>query len=439
MSDAQKRDPAGRSPLLFIFLTVFIDLLGFGIVIPLLPIYSIAYQASEAELGLLFACFSGMQFLFAPMWGRLSDRIGRKPVLVGGLIGTALAYLAFGFSDEVARTLFGADCSPREVLYVLFASRMLAGFFGANISTANAYIADVTTAENRTKGLGLVGAAFGLGFTLGPAMGGELAKYSLHAPGVAAAGLSLAAALFGWWKLPEPARRSGSRAYGGEQLRRAIQDSRIGGVLLLAFLFVTAFAGFEAMFILFGLANFPEKFGMTTAIAQATLEQKMAAAPYAGRYLFVVGMISAAIQGGLIRRIAPRFGETRLIIAGPVLLGIGLAIVGFAPSFAWVIVGCVVMPMGFGLSNPSVSSLLSRAAPEEEQGAFLGIQQSVSSLARMVGPLLAGLVFTWQGSRAPFFVSAGVLGVAAALGLYYHRRHGASFDLKRAGGAQPAS
>lgn len=430
MANAAKRDAGGRSPLLFIFLTVFIDLLGFGIVIPLLPIYSTAYEASETELGVLFACFSGMQFLFAPMWGRLSDRIGRKPVLVGGLIGTALAYLAFGYSDEVARFLFGAEAAPRQVLYVLFASRMLAGFFGANISTANAYIADVTTPENRTKGLGLIGAAFGLGFTLGPALGGELARYSIHAPGLAAAGLSLAAALFGWLKLPEPVRRGGSRAYGGEQLRHALADTRIGGVLLLSFLFVTAFAGFESMFILFGLANFPSYFGMETAIEQATMAQKMAAAPYAGRYLFVVGIISAIIQGGLIRRIAPRFGETRLVVAGPALLGLGLAIVGLAPSFAWVIVGCVVMPFGFGLSNPSVSSLLSRAAPVEEQGAFLGLQQSVASLARMVGPMLAGLVFSLQGSRAPFVVSALVLVLGALVGLWYHRTHAASFAMR---------
>ncbi len=428
--------PAGRSPLLFIFLTVFIDLLGFGIVIPLLPIYSTAYEASETELGLLFACFSGMQFLFAPMWGRLSDRIGRRPVLIGGLVGTALAYLAFAYSDALAnafsQAVSGEDASPRQILFMLFASRMLAGFFGANVSTANAYIADVTTAENRTKGLGLVGAAFGLGFTLGPALGGELTRHSIHAPGLAAAGLSLAAALFGYFKLPEPVRHSSSRAYGGDQLRKAVAEPRIGGVLVLAFLFVMAFAGFESMFILFGLANFPAKFGMDTAIESASLAQKMAAAPYAGRYLFVVGMISAVIQGGLIRRIAPKLGETRLVFIGPTLLGLGLAIVGLAPTFTWVIVGCVVMPFGFGLSNPSVSSLLSRAAPVDQQGAFLGMQQSVASLARVVGPLVAGWVMSQQGSRAPFLVSAGVLALGALIGLWYHRSFAATFERSKA-------
>lgn len=432
MPEASPRAPDGRSPLLFIFLTVFIDLLGFGIVIPLLPIYSSAYEASETELGLLFACFSGMQFLFAPMWGRLSDRIGRRPVLIGGLVGTALAYLVFGYCDAVAELLAQAvgsgPASPRFVLYVLFASRLMAGFFGANVSTANAYIADVTTAENRTKGLGLIGAAFGLGFTLGPALGGELARYSLHGPGLAAAALSIAAATFGYFKLPEPVRRGGgTRVYRLEQVRHALGDGRIGGVLLLAFLFITAFAGFESMFILFGLANFPEMFGMQAAIEHATLEQKMAAAPYAGRYLFVVGIISAVIQGGLIRRIAPRFGETRLIVVGPLLLGLGLAMVGAAPSFAWVILGCVVMPFGFGLNNPSVGSLLSRASPNDQQGAYLGLQQSVASLARMVGPVLAGAFFGLYGSRSPFFVSAGILLIAGMIGWRYHRKYAASF------------
>lgn len=428
--------PAGRSPLLFIFLTVFIDLLGFGIVIPLLPIYSTAYEASETEIGLLFASFSAMQFLFAPMWGRLSDRIGRRPVLIGGLLGTALAYLAFAYSDELANAVMqaasGADATPRQILAVLFATRMLAGFFGANVSTANAYIADVTTAENRTKGLGLVGAAFGLGFTLGPALGGELTRHSIHAPGLAAAGLSLAAAIFGYFKLPEPARHSASRVYGGNQLRKAIADPRIGGVLVLAFLFVTAFAGFESMFILFGLANFPAKFGMDTTIESATLAQKMAAAPYAGRYLFVVGVISAVIQGGLIRRIAKKVGETRLVIVGPLLLGLGLAIVGLAPTFTWVIIGCIVMPFGFGLSTPSVSSLLSRASPAAEQGAYLGIHQSVMSLARVVGPPLGGALFAAFGSRSPFLASAGVLAVGALIGLWYHRNFAATFERSKA-------
>src|SRR5689334_16445878 len=230
---------AGRSPLLFIFLTVFIDLLGFGIVLPHLPVYSKAYGADELTLGLLFSCFSGMQFLCAPMWGRLSDRIGRRPVLIGGLVGTAASYALFAFASS---------------LPLLFASRLLAGFFGANISTAQAYIADVTPPEHRAKSMGLIGAAFGLGFTLGPLFGGELTSLSPMAPGFFACGLSLCAALFGALRLPEPARHGGSRVFHVKQLERALGEPRISTLMLLTFLSVVAFGSFEAMFTRFGLA-----------------------------------------------------------------------------------------------------------------------------------------------------------------------------------------
>jgi MFS family permease len=437
---AEPRPPsAGRSPLVFIFLTVFIDLLGFGIVIPLLPIYSKAYGASETELGLLFGCFSGMQFLFAPMWGRISDRVGRKPVLVWGLVGTALSYLVFGFSDEVAAGLVKLWPSEppsvdRVTLGVLFASRSLAGFFGANVSTASAFIADVTTPENRAKGMGLVGAAFGLGFTIGPALGGELSQVSIEAPGIVAAGLSLAAAAFGAALLVEPRRgpHKSTRLYGLDQVRGAWADSRIGGALAMSFLAVFAFSAFESMFILFGLAKFPTYFGMERAVEHATRDETFAAARYAGRYLFVVGMISAFIQGGLIRRLVPRFGETRLAVAGPLLLALGLAVVGSAQSFAFVIAGCVLLPCGFGLNNPSVGSLISRSAPVDQQGAYLGLQQSLASLARMLGPALAGLVFDALGPRSPFFASAFVLLGATLLAWWYHERHGAHFARPRA-------
>src|SRR5688572_1222722 len=178
-----------------------------------------------------------MQLVFAPMWGRLSDRIGRRPVLIGGLVGTAASYALFGLADS---------------LVLLFASRLLAGFFGANISTAQAYIADVTTPQNRAKGMGLIGAAFGLGFTLGPLFGGELTRIAPGAPGFFAAGLSLCAAIFGYFRLPEPVRTvQGSRVFHATQIRRAFGDPRISTLMLLTFLSVVAFGSFEAMFTRF--------------------------------------------------------------------------------------------------------------------------------------------------------------------------------------------
>ena len=406
--------PGGRSPLLFIFLTVFIDLLGFGIVLPLLPVYSLIYHASKAEVGLLFGTFSAMQFLFAPMWGRLSDRIGRRPVLIGGLVGTALSYCVFGLSHSMV---------------MLFVSRACAGFFGANISTAQAYIADVTTPENRAKGMGLVGAAFGLGFTFGPLLGGELTKVSVAAPGFAAAALSLSAALFGFFKLPEPVRkdRVASRIFGIVQIVRACSDARIGTLLLMSFLFITAFASFESMFTLFGILEFPAAFHMPAGIVDPSLEDVLRAAPWAGRYLCGIGIISAVIQGGLIRRLVPRFGETTLAMVGPFLLALSFLIVGLASSWLVVILGCLLMPFGFGISNPSLYGLISRASPQNEQGAYMGLNQSVASLARVAGPVIAGWLFQDYGARTPFFAAAGFLLLSTAIAFRYRLRFAASF------------
>lgn len=408
-------EPSGHGPLLAVFLTVFIDLLGFGIVIPLLPIYSKAFGASEMSLGLLFASFSAMQFVFAPFWGRVSDRFGRRPVLVGGLLGTAASYVLFGLARSMP---------------MLFVARMLAGFFGANVATAQAYIADVSSPRERAKGMGMIGAAFGLGFTFGPLVGGELVAVSMSAPGFLAAALSLTAAVFGFVRLPEPARHrdESARLFGFETLRAAWTTRRIGVVLLLYFLAILSFSGFESMFIRFGLAKFPDVFGVTQSIERAGMDEVLAAAPIAGRYMFFIGLMAAAIQGGLIRRLVPRFGETKLIVAGPFLLGVAFCIIGLAPSWGLVIVGCGIMPFGFGINNPALTSLLSRAAPHERQGAFLGLNQSLGSLARVAGPLSAGFVFERAGPEGPFLNAAAILLVATLVAVIYQGRFGKSFE-----------
>ena len=397
-----------------VFLTVFIDLLGFGIVIPLLPIYSELYGASELTLGLLFSSFSFMQLIFAPFWGRLSDHIGRRPVLVGGLIGTAASYVLFGLADS---------------LPLLFASRLLAGFFGANVPTAQAYVADVTTPAQRAKGMGMIGAAFGLGFTFGPLIGGELVRFSMHAPGFFAAGLSLTAAIVGWTRMVEPPRRPkhSSRIFGFETLSDALSQPRVGQVILLYFLGILAFSGFESMFIRYGIVRFPAQFGMPEGLSVVGMKEVLAAAPIAGRYMFFIGLFAALVQGGLIRRLVPRFGETKLIVAGPFLLGLALLVIGAAGSWNAVLLGCALMPLGFGINNPSLNGLLSRAVPPERQGAFLGLNQSMASLARVLGPLLAGAIFEWGSPSSPFFASAAILAVATSVALGNHRRHAAEF------------
>lgn len=409
----------GRSPLLFIFLTVFIDLLGFGIVIPLMPTYSKWFGASGFTLALMQSSFSAMQFFFAPMWGRLSDRIGRRPVLIGGLIGTSLSYVVFANASS---------------LTMLFASRLLAGFCAANLSAAQAYIADVTEEKDRAKGMGMIGAAFGLGFTFGPLLGvmtsrshdGAQSLPSL--PGYLAAGLSLAAALFGYLKLPEPAvRRTGMRLFQLGELKKALANGRTGILIVLNFLNLFAFSCFEAMFILFGLARFPAKFGLDVAIENASLSQVIEAGRYAGKYMFAIGILSALVQGGFIRRLVPKYGEARLIVVGPFILAIALATVGFATNWWVVIGGCFLMPFGFGLSNPSVPGLLSRAAPADRQGSYLGMCQSAGSLARATAPACAGIVFDQVGPNAPFLMAAAVLVGTTLLANGYRSRFGASF------------
>jgi predicted MFS family arabinose efflux permease len=320
---------------------------------------------------------------------------------------------------------------------MLFVSRLLAGFFGANISTAQAYIADVTTHENRAKGMALIGVAFGLGFTVGPWMGGELSRISPGAPGFLAAALSLSAAVFGYFKLPEPPRerRAGSRIFRFEQARNVIRNPRIGIVILLSFAFIFSFSSFESMFLVFGLREFPAAFHMTGSVEKASFDQVIAAAPIAGRYMGLIGILSAIVQGGLIRRLVPRFGETTLAIAGPAFLALSFVIFALATSWTVVIVACAILPLGFGLNNPALQSLVSRASPEHEQGAYLGINQSMLSLARTTGPLCAGIAFDSMGARSPFLVGAALLFLCAVLAVYYRARYGASFAHEPAGSA----
>lgn len=397
-----------RAGLSGVFLTVFIDLLGFGIIIPLLPVYSKAFGADELTLGLLFGSYSGMQMLFAPFWGSLSDRFGRRPILVGGLLGTALSYVAFARADSLA---------------MMFAARAAAGFFGATVSTAQAYIADVTTPERRAKGMGVIGAAFGLGFTFGPLFGGELSRLSMQAPGYVAAGFSLIAAAAGALTIVEPdARAKRRRPTPGDALR-ALTAPVLGRYYLLSFLAMFAFSAFETMFTRYGLALFPGVFGLDSGDAQATADDLLGAAPIAGRYLFGIGVLSAIVQGGLVGRIAKRYGEARMIVAGPMILGGAFLVIAAAPfaPFAeigrwWVaVLGCFVMPFGFGINNPALSSLVSRLSPPDEQGAALGLQQSLASLARLSAPPCAGILFAHLGAPSPFASAAALLFLAAVL------------------------
>ena len=391
MTTPPAEERSNRRPLLVLFLTVLLDLVGFGIVLPLLPLYADGFGASGAMVGLLVTVYSVAQFFMAPLWGRLSDRFGRKPILVLGLLGSALAYLVFAWSRN---------------LTWLFASRILAGIGGATIPVAEAYIADVTPPERRAGNMGLIGAAFGLGFTIGPALGGVLAGVSFEAPGYLAAALCLVNALVAATLIRETlprARREALRplAAAGHPvvaMARALRLPDLRRVLVLYFLFTVAFAVIQPTLSLFGQARFG-------------LDDREVG------YLFAfLGLVSAIVQGGLVRRLVPRFGEVRLIRLSGVPFVLGLTLLAVAPSLPILLLALGILAVGYGGALPPVLGLVSRVAPDHVQGGVLGVGQSVGSLARIVGPLAAGFAFD-GGPALPYLLGAVVAAGATILAL----------------------
>ena len=380
-----------KRTLLTVFLIVFIDLMGFGIVIPLLPLYGDQYHPSPAVFGLLMATYSLMQFIFAPVLGRFSDHFGRKPILIISMAGTVAGYVLFGLQDA---------------LWMLFLARAVNGIAGANVATAQAVIADVTKPDERAKGMGLIGAAFGLGFILGPAIGGVANQYfGRQAPGFFAAGLSLAALVLAALALPEtwPAERRGKGArtryswFSVTRLGEALRHPQIGILLVIFFLTTFAFANFESTFALF----LNRRLSLDTAHVM---------------YFFVfVGVLAAFIQGGLIGRLVKRFGERNLILAGALFLVPGYLLVLMARSIPQLMVFLVFLALGAGFTSPALSSLVSRLSTAEEQGGILGIYQSMSSLARITGPFWGVFAFKEFGDSVPYATAAAVACVVVVL------------------------
>ena len=377
-----------KSPLVVLFITVFIDLIGFGIVLPLLPFYAKHFGATALLVGLLSTSFSLMQLLFAPVWGRLSDRVGRRPVILVGLLGSSISYLTFGLAPSLA---------------ILFLSRIFAGIAGANISTAQAYIADSTQPENRAKGMGLIGAAYGLGFTVGPAIGGILSQYGYAIPAFFASALALANFGAAWWLLPESRNPSGQKTHHTERglnwqrLRTGLQHPELGTFLILFFISTFAFANLEATFALMTA----RKFGFDA---------------HANGYLFAyIGVLITIVQGGLTGRLARRFGERRLISAGLFCMIFGLGLLPYSPGLKSLLLVLVVLVGGHGFTNPSISSLISQSASTEDQGSILGVAQSLASLARILGPVWGGFTFDALGFQYPYLSGGLFMAVAFSL------------------------
>jgi multidrug resistance protein len=369
------------SPLVIIFLTVFIDLLGFGIIIPLLPFYAESFGASALMVGLLGTSFSLMQFVFSPVWGRLSDRIGRKPIILLGLMGSCASYLVLA----VATTL------P-----IVFLARIVGGIAGANIPTAQAYIADVTTPENRAKGMGMVGAAFGMGFIFGPALGGALSRFGPSVPMWFASGLCLLNFIAAWLLLPE-SRVANHEQTGLSRLdafRRAITHPKLALLLALYFLVTFAFSGFEATFALFS----ERRFGFTGATI--------------GLVFTFIGTILALVQGLVVGKVVKRVGEAQVIPAAIFLIAISIGLVPFAFSVPVLLLAVGVLAMGMGFNSPAMSSMVSRLSDANDQGGILGLASSLASLGRVVGPAWGGFLFDHFGMTVPYLSAAAMMLVA---------------------------
>ncbi len=394
-----------KSSHLIIFLIVCIDLLGFAIVLPLLPRYGEYYQASEFQLGLLMASFSAMQFLFAPLWGRVSDRIGRRPILLLGLLGSTTCYAAFGWISQHPADLLIAGLSP---LSWLFISRLGAGVAGATISTAQAYVSDTTTKHDRGKGMALIGAAFGIGFTFGPLIGAPFASSNpldppSSWPGYVAAAISGVAFLFALVRLPESLNSDSAPAGRNwlnlRELRVAVTQRSVLLTLITIFVATFAFAQFESTL--------------------PYLTKKMNFSDRSNFYIFAyIGFTLALFQGGLVRRLIPRLGEYRTGMMGAVCLGVGLLLIGFVAeqkSFGLLMAVLPVSVLGFSAVSPALQAMLSLGSSESDQGGILGVGQSMSSLARIFGPVLGYWMLGISSIQLPYWTGAGLMFLTAYL------------------------
>ncbi len=387
------------SPLFIIFFTVFIDMVGFGIVIPVLPLYAEHFHATPLQIGWLTGIYSGMQIIFTPLLGRLSDRVGRRPVLIVSLAGTALGFLVMGWASSLS---------------LLFLARIIDGATGGNISTAQAYIADVSTPENRSRSMGLIGAAFGLGFTFGPMIGGILSRISYGAPFYFAAALAALNVLLLYFILPESlSKEYRSRPHERTRLGEVFQHghARLFGTIVVTYFFtITGFAIMTTLFALFT----EKRFGYD---ARQT------------GYLFgFIGIISVILQGGLIGRLVKIFGETALARTGLLFLALAMVLLPLVHTLVMLLLVCGAIAIANGLVNPTLNGLASQMIDRSWQGRALGLMQAAGSVGRLVGPLLGGWLLMFdlgfpvaRYARTPLFTSAAILLVAFLLALGFRK------------------
>ncbi len=387
---APDADPSTkRRALLMVFLTICVSLIGFGIVIPLLPFYAKRFEASELEIGLLFASFSVAQLIASPLLGEWSDRWGRRPVLILSLVGSAVSFALLALAGNMAW---------------LFLSRLLDGFTGGNITTARAYIADITEPSERARSFGLIGAAFGLGFILGPALGGGLAKFGLEVPAWTAFGLSLLSALLAWWWLPETVHQTQvNRSSPWREMPALLRHPIVGRLLTVNFLLWVAFSIYQTTFPLFVMM----RFGLGPV--------------QIGYLLAVVGFVGVLTQATAVGRVVRAFGERRTLLLGVLLNIVGLMGAAFVPSLVLFYLLVAVATVGGSFALPALTSILSQSVSPQEQGRIQGVAGSLESLARIIGPIWGNGALKY--SLALPYSSAGVLlGVVLGLVLVLPRK-----------------
>jgi len=380
-----------------IVMTLFIDAIGFGIIIPLLPFYTQTLQAGSTALGVLVASFSIMQFFFSPVLGRLSDSVGRKPVLLISIFVSTLSYVIFGFA---------------ETFLLLLLSRVIAGI-ATEIAVAQAYIADITTEKDRSSGIGKVTAAHGAGFIVGPAIGGILSVYGFWAPAIAAAFLTLINLLFVIFFLPESLGNNRLNSnfepkpenFSKNRIVDALKKPVIGSVLVIHFVVFLAFSAIPVIVPLLGIAYF----------ALGSIEMS---------YVFIyIGIVQIFLQAFGIGWLSNKFGEETLIVIGPVLMIVGVFLMPLIPSIIVFLASITMIASGSGIMRTIVPSFLSKLTPADEQGGILGVASSILSIATVPGPLIGGFLFELAGVAAPFLGSSAILVVGVVFSVRVIRKY----------------
>lgn len=382
MSDSNSSAQGSRSTLFILLSIVVVDLIGFGIVMPVLPFYARDFGVTATTLGLLMMSYAAAQFVCAPLWGRLSDRVGRRPVILFSVAGTSASLLFFGLAESILW---------------LFVARVLAGGFAANVSVASAYISDVTNEDERTRWMGMLGASFGVGFILGPIIGGLLSPLGYRVPMLVAAGLAFINLIYAAFSLKEPDRHvdRGATAVSASRFS-VLRGPEVRRLCLIYFVYSIAVSQLETIFAFFMIDRF--KFD---ALEVA--------------WIFVgMAIVMGGIQGGGMKPLSARYSEKQLVVTGSLLLGLGFVLLPSAPTWAVLLLPLALAAVGRAITQPPLMSLTSMVATSDTRGVVMGTFQSSASLARVVGPVLAGLLYD-VAEPGPFYLAAALMGLAFLL------------------------